>query len=211
MGIKKVVLFAWCLLAAPYAFGVLLNGTAAKVGKTIITIEDAYFYHALNSFKAGVEDSLSRPSPAELRKTVQKMIFEEMVALEAQSFKFQEVPKGLAQAQINRQKGKSRPEHWRQILSRFGKTESTALSLLDRSILVERFVQRKVETLTPIITDVEVERYYRQNAARFKDKTVETAKPTIVLILKKQRVENGLEEWIRFLKKKYQVAEFLET
>ncbi|MCB0404551.1 MAG: hypothetical protein KDD51_07170 [Bdellovibrionales bacterium] len=211
MRLRKVVVLLLWLAWAPWALGVLLNGTAAKVGKTIITVEDAYFYHALGAFKTGSETSLNRPSPAELRKTVQKIIFEEMVALEAQSFKFQEVPKGLAQAQINRQKGKSRPEQWRQILSRFGKTEGEALALLDRSILVERFVQRKVETLTPIITDVEVERYFRQNPGRFKDKTVETAKPTIVLILKKQRVESGLEEWIRFLKKKYAVAEYLES
>ncbi|MCB0417734.1 MAG: hypothetical protein KDD39_08795 [Bdellovibrionales bacterium] len=211
MRLKNLAVLCLCLVWGCTAWAVLLNGTAAKVGKTIITVEDAYFYHALNAFKGGASDSVNRPSTSELRKTVQKMIFEEMVALEAQTFKFQEVPKGLAQAQINRQKGQSRPEQWRQILSRFGKTESAALSLLDRSILVERFVQRKVETLTPIITDVEVERYYRQNPGRFKDKTVETAKPTIVLILKKQRVESGLEEWIRFLKKKYQVAEFLES
>jgi len=188
----------------------LVNGTAAKVGTKLITVQEAYFYHSLSAFKKGEPKPLKVLSKLDLKKTVQKMIFEELVVAEARNFKFQAVPVGIARKLINRQKGAGREKTWKSLLARYSKTESAALGRIRKSLLVERFVQRKVETLTPIITALEVERYVRQNQSRFKGKKLEAIRPTIVLLLKKQSVEKGLEEWIRFLKKKYQVANYLE-
>jgi len=202
-----LVIFAGSAHAAP----VLLNGTAATVGKVLITIHDAYFFGALEAFKRGDPNPLKREEGLELKKIVQKMVFEEMVYAEMKSLQFQEGSRADAIKSVKAGKTKGRAAAWREILSQYGKSESEAIDQMLKSIQVERFIQKKVETLTPIITEGEAERYYKQNASRFGGSAYENLKPSIVVLLKKQHMQKGLEEWVRFLKDKYGVTNLLES
>lgn len=188
---------------------ILLDGTAAEVGHTLITIREARFYGALQRFKVTSGDPLPMESEEELKKVVQKIIFEEMVYAEAKSFQFEGVPR-LEAERMPRKEGKKTSLVFQEILSRFKKTESQAVDRLWKSLVVEKFIQKKVETLTPIVTDAEMERYYKQNLTRFKGSDYESLKPNIALLLKKQRVEKGLEEWVQILKDRYGVNNYLE-
>jgi len=193
-------------LAAPRT---LVNGTGATVGKTLITIEDAYFYRALHRFKDGVGDPLTPETGEDLRKTLQKMAFEEMVTSEMKSFKFEPGRKGEIENEIRSARQKGKDKTWRLILNHFSKSEREALDRLRKSLGVERFLQRKAETLTPVITQSEIEKYYRQNSGKFGGKELDAVKENITLTLKKERMQKGLEEWIRFLKEKYGVTNHL--
>lgn len=190
----------------------LLNGTAAQFGNTLLTIEDVYFIRSVQRFKEGVEDTVQREEGEALRKAIQKVVFEEVVFTEMKNLQYSggpsklEVEKWLAQKNKNPKTATS----WRAVRSAFGRAENAALERLLRSQQVERFLQKKVDTLTPIITDAEAERYFQQNQTKFKDSTFEKLKPNIVMLLKKERMQKGLEEWIRFLRDKYGVTNYLE-
>ncbi len=67
-----------------------------------------------------------------------------------------------------------------------------------------------METQIAIIRDTEVDRYFKQNQEKFKQERLETVKPAMAALLKKERTQKGLEEWVRYLKEKYGVMSHLE-
>lgn len=188
----------------------LVEGTAAKVGKLLIMVQDARFRIALDAFRSGNYGPGKEPDAAALKRAVQRMIFEEMVAQEAITFQFPAVALADASEAVKGRRTAAGRAAWQKILRSFNKTEAQALEIVRKSLLVARFVDRKVETMTPIITDTEAERYYRQNQANYSGEAFNAVKPTIVLLLRKQKVEKGLEDWIGQLKSKYGVINYLE-
>lgn len=191
----------------------LLNGTAAQFGTTLLTVEEVYFVRALQRFKEGATDIKLREEGEALRKATQKVVFEEVVFTEMKNLQYtggpskSEVEKWLT-TKNNGPKGAST---WKTLLATYGKSESTALDRMVKSQQVERFLQKKVDTLTPIITDAEAERYYQQNPTKFRTSEYAALKPSIVTLLQKERMQKGLEEWIRFLRDKYGVTNYLES
>jgi hypothetical protein len=189
---------------------VLVDGTAATVGKVLITVQDAYFFYALQSFRERGAPPSQFIEGDELKNAVQKMVLEEMVYAEMTSLQYEGGTRAEAENLLQQLKGKEQEGRFKETLARYGKTEAAAVDRLWKSLKVERFIQKKVETLTPIITEGEVERYYKQNQAQFPGE-YEAQKPNIVLLLKKQRMQKGLEEWVRFLKQKYGVQSHLDS
>jgi hypothetical protein len=186
------------------------NGTAATVGKALITIQDARFYRALNRIVAGEAKPLEFETGEALRKTVQKMAFEEMVFLEMKAIQFDIGSRAQAEEPLRKAKNLEKKKGtFSQMLKVFGRTEAEAFDRWTKSVEVERFLQKKVETLTPIVTLKEVETYYNQNRDRFKGSNFEALRPSIEVLLKKERMRKGLEEWIRFLRDKYGVVNHL--
>lgn len=202
------MLLAW--LAAPaFADVSFYNGTAATVGKALITIQDARFYRAINRFVAGESGVLEPENGEALRKTVQKMAFEEMVFLEMKAIQFEGATKAQLEEPLRRARSLDKKKLFQNILKTYGRSENEAVERWNRSVQVERFLQKKVETLTPIVTLKEIETYYNQNRERFKGSNFEALRPSIEVLLKKERMRRGLEEWIRFLRDKYGVVNHL--
>lgn len=203
--VTLAVLFAATARGAEHP--VLIDGIAATVGKTPITVQEAYFFRALMRLREGTEDPFRLEQGDELRKTVQKIAFEEMVYAELKSIAFDAGPRVQAVEEIQRiKKSKGKEKVFVDVLKRFGRTEAEATDRLYRSIQVDKFLQKKVETLTPIITFKEVEQYYQQNQERFKGSSFESLRSSIEVLLKKERMRKALEEWIRFLRDKYGVT-----
>ena len=65
--------------------------------------------------------------------------------------------------------------------------------------------------MTPVITESEVQKYFKRNEAQFRGRSFENLKPNIIVLLKKQAVQKNLEEWIKSLKDKYEVTLLLES
>lgn len=205
--------FAWFLwFVCPIVFGapVVLNGTAALVGKTLITIEDAQFFGGLQRFREGKPPLPRISDPDAFRRTLQKLVVEEMVFAEMKSLKIEGGSSGDADRALRVMLQKGKDKDWKELLKSFRKSDAQARQWLMRSILVEAFIQKKVETLTPLVTESEAERYYKQNQTRFYGSNFETLKPNIILLLKKERMQKGLEEWIRFLRDKYGVTNLIQ-
>ncbi len=194
----------------PCAQAAVVDGTAAKVGEKLITIREARLYQGVLVFGEGAVPSPKGPTPAELNRVVQKIIFEEMVYGEAKQFQIKGNPKKEAEQKVQSFRKKN-AKAWNDLLSTYGGSDSAVEALLSRANIVAQFVDRRVETLTPIITQAEIERYYHQNSGNYEGRTLKELRPTIESILKKQKVEQGMQEWVRFLKKKYEVANLLEN
>ncbi len=200
---------AFLIYQAPL-LGALLNGTAAVVGKTLLTVQDVYLYRSILRFKEGESPAVLKETDDLLKKTVQKLIFEEMVFNELKSFQYEGVSKSDAEKLASQNRAKH-PQDWKAIQSTFQISEKELTDRLMRALLVEKFLQKKVDTLTPVITDSEIQAYYKQNESKFKGNNFEELKPSIVVLLKKQKMQKGLEDWIKFLKEKYAVVNHLDT
>lgn len=199
----------WAASESSSSSRILIDGTAAVIGKSLITVQDAYFYRDLQRYREGQSDLFVRETGETLRRTVQKMALEEMVFTEMKSFKLQSGSHEEALSVIRGRKGKDSGTVWAEILRRYARTESAALERLSKSLSVEHFLERKVETLTPVITESEAETYYRQHQSRFQGSVFESLKPSIIRILRKEHMEKALEDWVHFLRDKYGLTNFL--
>lgn len=212
MRLKPSLIISLSFLASPLALGVdsiPWNGTAVTVGKNLITIQDAHFYRAVNRFVAGEAKPVDPEGGEALRKTVQKMAFEEMVFQEMKAIQFDVGTRASAEEPLRKARAQDKKGAFREILKLYGRSEAEASERWVRGVQVERFLQKKVETLTPIVTAKEIEGYYNQNKERFKGSNFESLRPSIEVLLKKERMRKGLEEWIRFLRDKYGVVNHL--
>lgn len=202
--------WAFSLAAAPSGI-FLVNGVAATVGKTLVTVQDAYFFRALQRYRDGEADLLRPEDGEDLKRTVRKIIFEEMVLGEMKSLRIEERASAAeTTAALRRDRARTRDQKFKEMLAHFGKTESAALEVVGRGLTVDKFMQRKIETLTPIVTQADVDRYLKQNEAKLKGSDLEKLRPSILQLLKKERTQKGLEEWLRFLRDKYGVTNYLD-
>lgn len=191
----------------------LANGMAAKVAGQVITVRDARFFLALTRFRDGKPDPMAPEAPGELRSAVQRLLLEEMVYAELRSLKFEGGPRSDAEKALGRKRGGAGAKLWSSLLKTYGKSEATAVDLVWRSLQVEKFIQRRVDTMTPIVTAAEVDQYMRQKAAtdkRLSDEELAKLRPGAAQDLKKELMRKELEEWIVLLKRKYQVTNYLE-
>jgi hypothetical protein len=80
-----------------------------------------------------------------------------------------------------------------------------------KTIKADKFVQLKIDTVTPVVTEDEAQKYFKRNEAQFRGKSYDTIRPNIIVLLKKQSVQKSLEEWIKSLKDKYEASILLDN
>ncbi len=190
----------------------VLNGIAGKVQGHGVSVRDGRFFLALQRFREGKNDPFAAETPAELRSAVQRILLEEMVFLELKSLKFEAGPRAEAEAIIRERKKKAAPRLWESLLKTYGKTEAEAIDTVWKSLQVERFIQKRIETMTPILSASEVDAFIRQRetARRLDEAELVKLRPQASMDLRKERTRKELEEWISLLKKKYSVVNYLE-
>lgn len=186
----------------------LLNGVAASVGQTLVTIQDAYIYRALQRFRIGQKPALLLDKGQALKSTVQKLVFEEMVISEAKALEFKDPDPQEAEKVLRLQTSKGNLSEWKAVLNRFSLKESEALKRLQRTLVAEKFFKKKIDSLTPLVTDGEIAQYIANNSDRIKSLGADS-KATVTAILKKERTDKGLQGWIQFLTEKYSASVLL--
>lgn len=204
-----LVPFLWgeAVRAAPS----LVNGVAATLGNKVVTLQAADFHRAVQLYREGNPAPLSSQSLEERKKTVQKAALEEMVFLEMKSFRYGASQKAEAERILKMRRANDKANVFKKIQSQFGKSEADIVNALARSLEVEKFLQTKIETLTPVITDAEVERYYRQNASRYPGGDLESNRAQITRELKFDKMQRALEEWVQSLREKYRFVNLLNN
>lgn len=186
----------------------LLNGAAASLGSKVITVRDAQFYRALQKYRDGGTNLFARESGEDLKKTVQKVALEEMVFLEMKSFRYGSSARAEAEKLLRSRRQGDKANQWSRLLREYNKSENSVVEALSRSLEIEKFLQKKIETLTPVITDAEAERYYRQNSSRYPG-ALETNRAQVVRDLKFERMQKSLEDWVQSLREKYHFVNHL--
>jgi len=194
--------------SAQQARTLLVNGTAAIINKKVVTVQDAFVFRAIQRVKSGQEPIILEEEGDNLKKTVQKIVFEEMVLAEMKSLQ-----KGVnVQNEFSKwfKEGKEHKKGLQIIKQRYGVSDADLAQKVTQTLTADRFVQMKIETVTPVITEDEAQKYFKRNEAQFRGRSYENLKPNIVVLLKKQAVQKSLEEWVRSLKEKYEVTMLLE-
>jgi hypothetical protein len=189
--------------------GKVLNGAAAIVNKKAVTVQEAYVYRALQRINNRLEPVVLEEEGEELKRTVQKIVFEEMVLAEMKNIQ-KEINVQAEVAQWFKEK-KERGKSLEIIKKKYSLTDEDIAQKLARTFSAEKFIQLKIETVTPGITEDEVQKYFKRNEAQYRGRSFEDVKPNIVIFLKKQAVQRSLEEWIRSLKDKYEVTMLLDS
>lgn len=204
-----VFLLTGTLLDAQDNHGQLVDGAAAVVNKKVVTLQDAFIFRALQRVKSGAQPVVVEEEGEDLKKTVQKLVFEEMVLAEMKLLSKEnsiqaDSPKWFKES-------KEQKKGLEVIKKKYGVSESELLQRINRTSSADRFVQLKIETVTPVITEDETQKYFKRNEAQFRGRSYENIKPNIVIMLKKQSVQKSLEEWVKSLKEKYEVAMLMEN
>lgn len=196
-------------LAATATASVRVDGLAVLVAKTALTLQDVYFFRSVQRLKSGDTQQITVPETGKaLGRSIRQLVFEEMVIREIRS-------QGYAENQGVEQADKAwkeiRSKHARELKTVVGvyqRSEKAIQEALKRSFLVETFVQKKAETLTPGVTTADVDRYLRQNSGRLQGDS-QKVRAAVEGLLRKERMQQGLEEWIRGLRDKYQVVQLV--
>lgn len=191
----------------------LVNGMAGKFSGQVVTVREARFFLGLQRFREGKEDPFAPEASGELRGAVQKVLLEEMVFYELKSLKFDGGPRSEAEKALASRKKTSRAKVWDRLLRAYGKSDAEAVDRVWKSLQVEKFIQRRVETMTPIVTPAEIDRFIRQKASpdkKWEEAELEKLRPGATQELKKELMRKELEEWITLLKRKYSVTNYLE-
>jgi hypothetical protein len=192
---------------------VVVNGIAAEVSGRPITLEEVLIHRGLDKVRNGQPDLLAVEKGEALHAAVQKMLLEEMVFGEMKSLNFDGGPKAEATKILaDRRKVASFRAEWDKFLTHFSLGEEKAVSLLWRSIQVDKFIEKKVETLTPLLTSDVVDRHLIANNPGWEgmpeDRRLELRQRALRL-LKKERMGQQLQEWVLRLKRKYSVVQYI--
>ena len=175
----------------------MINGTAAIVDKRVITIQDAYIFRSLNRIKTGVQPVLSEEEGDELKRTVQKLILEGMVLAEMKNIQKEIAVQSEVTAWLK--ENSTKRKGILEVMKRFDQTEAELAQRMTRTLSADRFVELKIQTVTPVITEDEILKYYKRNEAQFRGRSFDNLKPNIIVLLKKQAVQKSLEEWVRWM------------
>lgn len=192
------LLFQGCLNAEP----VLINAVAGKVGDRLVTIQDAYFYRGLQRIRAGEHPVVLFETDKNLKATVQKVMFETMILEEAQVVDFKDPDVKRTNEIIKKAKDQGQGVEWNRLLKTFAISESDAIKKLSQGVLAEKFLKKKIDSLTPVITEVELEQYISNHPEKVK-KLGDKNRLLITEALKKEKIDKGLQDYIDFLTEKY--------
>ncbi|NBX75560.1 MAG: hypothetical protein EBQ92_03335 [Proteobacteria bacterium] len=196
--LSALFVFCWVTNGAPQ----LVNAIAAKVGERLITVQDAYVFRGLQRLRSGERPIVLFETDRNLKVTVQKVMFEEMILAEAKAVDFKELdPKQVAEA-VKRLKELSGGADWHRLLRTFSLTDAEMVKRVAQGLLAERFLKKKIESLTPVITDSEIDQYTKNYPEKVK-KLGEKNRLLISEALKKEKVDKGLQDYIDFLTEKY--------
>jgi len=93
-------------------------------------------------------------------------------------------------------------------LAAFFVNSNLAEGFLKSSLFAEKFLRKKVDTLTLLVTEADIDLYIRNYPERVKKLSGDVRK-LIAEALKKERTDKGLQDWIDFLTEKYSATYLL--
>lgn len=188
---------------------VLLSGSAARVGEKVVTIRDVNYFASLHRLKEKKWADPFIPLGAdELKRYTKRVLLEEMCFAEIKSLEFEGPKRKEAADLVAAQRAKTRTQ-WNEFLRFYGRSEEQAVEILFRSLTVDKFLEKKMETLTPLITEDEITQYLSQTSANPQESDKETIRQSVSRLLRQERMQKGLENWLGSLQTKYSAVTLL--
>lgn len=205
----------WCLSFSHSApTKTIIDGIAASIGKNPITYREAYLHRSLLEFWDDRYNSAPLETGDVLKKTVQRIAFEEMIIQEMNSLKIHIYPKTSIEKMVADRKIKNKEATLKKMLTRFGvKSKKTALDILWRTLEVDGYVKKKAEALNPITLEADIKKYYEEHKDQpgLAGKKLEDVKAVVVEMIKSESVQKSFQEWIQVLIRKYSPIYYMQS
>lgn len=196
-------------LPAQAATPTLLNEVAGRVGDQWVTVQDAYIFRTLQRMRSGTKPLELLERDQALAKTVQKVMFEQMLVMEARATDFKEESSSELKRLQKLVETNEIALEWQKFLKKYGLSAQEAWGRVRISLVAERFLKKKLENLTPVIPEVEIEQFMKNNPEKVKNLSGDK-RAFVVEAIKKDRVDKGLQDYIDFLVQKYNARSLLK-
>jgi len=183
----------------------LLNALAAKVGNQVVSVQDAYIFRSFQRLRTGQKPFVMAEEGNALQETIKKVILQKMILLEAQAVEFKDPSPQEASQLIRNWKQKGYGDEWGKLLLYFSLTETEAQTGLQQELYAEKFLKRKIEALTQLVTEADIDAYIKAYPAKIKKLSGDTRR-LVADALRKEKTDKGLQDWIDFLMDKYSVT-----
>lgn len=180
----------------------LLNALAGRVGKENLTIQDAYIFRALQRFRTGEKPFVFFEKDQALKRTIEKLMFEKMLLAEVKAVEFKDPDPTKAKEFVRQVEASGKSRELASIANEFDLTEEELTQILQQHFLAEAFLQKKLITLTPVITSSEVDAYLLKHPEKVK-KLSGDKRSVVSEVIKQERMNKALQDYIDFLTEKY--------
>jgi len=179
------------------AHAVLWNRIVASYDQNIVTLWDVEKEIQVERMKQGVA-SAEKISKDHYQSMIKKIIVENLVVREAESFKLGELgPREVENEYLKFKKRFPDENRFKAFLKKYLWSEADLKQVLARPLRVERFIRGKITSVYLYIAEDEVQDYQRRHAGL----SVHEIRNRI----QKQRVDAHLKEWLEGLKGRHKI------
>lgn len=190
------VLCLWVQIGHP-AFE-LVNAVAAQIDGQPFSIQDAYLYRSLERVLSEKKPVVMIEKGEKLKKTIKKAVLVRLLLNESKEVGF------MPSVHQTKKNFKSSIEP---VSHAFGVSLNKLELMLNDIQIAEEFFKRKVASLTPLITELELKEYWQVNANRLK-KSGLSAPEQVRNILQKEKRDKAIQDYVDYLSSKYSVVFF---
>jgi len=189
--------FAWVLCFAGHVHAVLVDRVIAAVNNDVITLSELRQTLAFNVAVGGT--GAGRQVAAE---TLDGLMSRKLLLQEAYRLQFVEVTEADIAAEVERFRARlGGAEAVERFLSRAGMSPANLSRMLGERLIVERFVERKIELYARVSRD-EVRAYYDEHREEFSGRRFSEVRREIEALLSHQMASQQLDTYIAELRER---------
>ncbi len=194
--VSGAVLLAVLLCPTSYAHAELIDRVVAKVNNEVITKSELDQAVAFNVALGGQSDDRLRA------ETLDGLINRHLLMQEAYRLKFVEVTAEDVNAEVEKLKKRlGSDEAFAALLDRLGMTREQMERMLGERLLVEKFIEKKIELYVRVSRDEE-QAYFDKHPAEFKGKPFSEVQKTITARLTSGKLDQQVDKYLAELKSK---------
>lgn len=189
----------------------VVTQTVGQVSDQVITSREVQISMVVENLLFPGKESMKglyeiRPGQDSFRNAVTSVLLESVVALEAENFSVANVPEADLAAYLAKvEKAVAGKAYWNSL--EVSPLELRKLTL--RKLTAKSFLKFKTNSMTSIVTDLDVQVYYDKNRVKFGGMPFENFKENIRTFLAQQQLEERIRSWFEVIKNKYKVRNFV--
>lgn len=197
------LLLSWALAQQP-AKGPIITQTVGTSAFQVVTTREVKASSWLSrALKSELQNTLAESTKSEANATLFEIaIYREAKSLGAVSLKKEEIDSLILTAKSKLQKN----SEWKKLEVQ----EDELRQWIERKRTSEIFMELKMNSLTSIVTDQEIQDYYDRNRVKFGSTPLAEQRDTIQKFLQKENQKQRMQDWLSALKTKYQVRNDLQ-
>lgn len=180
-----------------------VNGVLFSIGGVPHTLKEVRFFLALREFKEGRDPLKKLEEVPSLIEAGQQLALDLMVLSDMKDILSVKKEDGDF-----RKLAKDKRGSFEKVLSFLKQNESQAFKVMDHRYEAQNLLQKKIGTLTPIISSHEIEKFFKNHSDEYVNQSLVQVSNLIAEKLRSERTQNALRDWVNSLKQKNQYLFF---